>query len=182
MSVAALIISVIALLVSAGQWILNGPWIVISSRSGIVVDQPDHPECLVLIANNRGRLPATIHQWGWLIKGTLHGPAAWSLGPSLPHRLEGHDEARWMLDYKEAQGWLAQNFPTTRHYWDLVPFVRLGMRSRFIKGRRSVLRIWEVGQFGPDPATSQWWKRFSPWHTPAQGRHGTGWMRKQRLP
>jgi len=63
MSVAALIISIVALLVSTGQWILNGPWIVIGSRSGIVANQLDHPECLILIANNRGRLPATIHQW-----------------------------------------------------------------------------------------------------------------------
>jgi len=84
-----------------------------------------------------------------------------------------------MLDYTEAQAWLALNFPVERHYWDLVPFVRLGMRSRFIKGRRSVLRIWQPGHIGPDPATSQWWKRYSPWHMQAQGRHGTGWSQKQ---
>jgi hypothetical protein len=181
MSLAALIISIIALAVSVGTWVLNGPWIVVKGRSGHVPEQPDHPEIMVLVANNWGRLPATIQQWGWIIKGTLFGPNAWTSGPPVPHRLEGHDEVRWGLDYGEAQAYLAQNFPRARHYWDLVPFVRLGTRSRFIHGR-DTLRVWEAGHFGPDPSTSQWWKRFSPWHTEAQGRHGSGWMRKHRKP
>jgi len=181
MSLAALIMSVIALAVSIGQWVLNGPWIVVRGQSGHVAAQPDHPEVLLLIANNRGRLPATIHQWGWLIKGTLFGPNAWTSGPPLSHRLEGHDEVRWSTDYREAQAYLAQNFPRTQHYWDLVPYVRLGTRSRFLTGG-PVLRIWEPGHFGHDPARSEWWKRFSPWHTRAQGRHGTGWITRQRKP
>src|SRR5258708_21913151 len=75
--------------------------------------------------------------------------------------------------YYEPQASLAQSFPrTTKHYWDLVPFVRLSGTGKFKYGR-DVLRIWEPGQFGPDPRHSQWWKRFSPWHSQAQNpRHG----------
>jgi hypothetical protein len=136
---------------------------------------------LFLIAHNWGRIPATIHQWGWLIKGTDFGPTGWTSGPELKYRLDGRDEVLWGLDYREAQANLLQNHPNSRHYWDLVPFVRLGLRSRFIRGRE-VFRVWETGHFGPDPSRSQWWKQFSPWHMEAQGRHGTGWTRKQRRP
>lgn len=177
----AIIISVVALGASIGQWFLNGPWVALRSRSGIVMGQPVHPEVVMLIAHNRGRGAAWIQQWGWLIRGTLHGPGGWTDGPALPYRLDGNAEVSWMLDYKEAQQNLTQNFPQTKHYWDLVPFVRLGSSPRFRTGR-TTMRIWEAGHFGPDPATSQWWRRFSPWHMAATNRHGTGWIKRPRLP
>jgi len=89
MSLAALIISMIALVVSVGQWILNGPWLVIGSRSA----ETGGRVCLILIAHNHGRLSATVRQWGWLIQGTLFSPIGWTSGPDLPRPIEGHDEA-----------------------------------------------------------------------------------------
>jgi hypothetical protein len=182
-SLVAIVISIFALVISVIQWFLSGAWVTIRSRSGIVVDQPEHPEVIILVANNRGRTATWIEQWGWVVKGTLHGPIGWTSGPTLAYRLDGYAEARWMMDYREARQSLMQNHPRPQlHYWDLVPYVRPGSSSAFKYGR-SVMRIWEDGQpVGPDPATSQWWKRFSPWHVRSSGRHGTGWMRRQHLP
>lgn len=127
-----------------------------------------------------------MQQWGWVIKGTLYGPTGWTSGPTLPHKLEGGAEARWMMDYNEAQQNLTQNYKRPQHYWDLVPFVRLGSGKRFrYGGSGTILRIWEPGTVvGQNPIFARWpvrfWIRFSPWHEPSQTRHGTGWQRKQR--
>jgi len=169
---------------SVAQFVLSGPWITVETQSGVVVDQPQHPECLVVTARNSGRMAATVEQWGFVIKGTLHGPTGWTNGTALPYRLEPHGApGRWILDYHEARASLVQNYPRkTSHFWDLVPYVRVSGTGKFKYGR-NVLRIWEPGHFGPDPRHSQWWKRFSPWHSQAQNpRHGIGWIRKQRLP
>lgn len=167
------------------QFFLSGPRITIHATSALIVDQPQHPECLVVTARNSGRMGATVEQWGFVIKGTLHGPTGWTSGTALPYRLEPHGApAHWILDYHDAQASLAKNFPraTTKHYWDLVPFVRVSGTGKFKYGQ-DLLRIWEPGHFGRDPRHSQWWKRFSPWHTHAMNqRHGLGWIRKQRLP
>jgi hypothetical protein len=181
-SIIAIVLSVVALAFSVAQWFLTGAWVTIRSRSGIVDGQPDHPEVIMLVANNRGRAAAWIEQWGWVIKGTLHGPTGWTSGPTLAHRLDGYAEARWTMDYREARQSLMLNFPRPQlHYWDLVPYVRLGSSPR-LKNGHSVMRIWEQGHFGPDPNISQWWRRFSPWHTRMSGRHGEGWMPRQRMP
>jgi hypothetical protein len=167
------------------QFFLSGPWITVECQSAMIANQPQHPECLIVRARNRGRSGATVEQWGFVIKGTLHGPTGWSSGSPLPYRLEPNGApGSWMLDYKEARANLEQNYPrrTEKHYWDLVPFVRLSATGKLKFGRES-LRIWEPGYFGPDPRHSQWWKRYSPWHWAAQNvRHGTGWIRKRRLP
>jgi len=59
---------------SVAQFVLSGPWITVETQSGVVIDQPQHPECLVVTARNSGRTGATVEQWGFVIKGTLHGP------------------------------------------------------------------------------------------------------------
>ncbi len=122
---------------SVAQFVLSGPWITVETQSGVVVDQPQHPECLVVTARNSGRMAATVEQWGFVIKGTLHGPTGWTNGTALPYRLEPHGApGRWILDYHEARASLVQNYPRkTSHFWDLVPYVRVSGTGKFKYGR-----------------------------------------------
>jgi hypothetical protein len=181
LSILALVVSLSALLWQFVSWRLSGPRVRADSLSGIALGQPDHPEVLVLIVNSRGRLPITVQQWGFVIKGTLQAPTGWTSGPELPHRMEPDSEARWMLDYREARQWLRQNYPSQRRYRDLVPFVRRG-GGKWVYGGK-VVRIWEEGSpLGPDPRISGWWRRFLPGYQPIQTRHGTGWDRLPRQP
>jgi hypothetical protein len=180
LAILALAVSLSALVWQFVSWRLSGPRIGTDTLSGMVIGE-QHPEVLVLVVNSRGRLPITIYQWGFLIKGTLLAPPGWTNGPELPHRLEPDSEARWVLDYREARQWLRQNYPSPRHYRDLVPAVRRGGSSRWIYGR-SVLRIWEEGHTGPAARIGTWWRRFLPGHQRVETRHGYGWVMRPRLP
>jgi hypothetical protein len=161
------------------SWVWAGPRIRVTSFSGIVAGQPQHPEALFLVASNRGRMPATIDQWGFIIKGSLHGVAAWMSSPEVPHRLEPYTQVRWQQDFRETRVMLTQGYPTARRHWDLVPYVRVGDQWSY---GRAVLRVWEEGQFGPDPRISKFWRRFLPRAIRGQTRHGTGWIREPRIP
>lgn len=187
MSLSTLILSILALVVSVTalgwqfvSWWKSGPAVGTDTLSGMVIDQPEHPEVLILVVNSRGRLPITVEQWGFVIKDTLYGPAGWTSGPEVPHRMEPDLEARWVLDYREARQWLSQNYPNERHYWDLVPYVRRGSGKR-VYGRK-VVRIWEQGHYGRDPRISAWWRRFLPGHERVKTRHGEGWERLPKRP
>lgn len=65
------------------------------------------------------------------------------------------------------QQWLQQNYPSPRHYRDLVPAIRRG-GGQWVYAKRTVLRIWEEGHIGPDPrigalvATLLAWLRRDP--------------------
>jgi hypothetical protein len=183
LSVVAITVSVVGLIATYIQWLLNGARVVVRAGSGVAAGQLAHPEVLLVLANNSGRTAAWIEQWGFVVKGTNHGPTAWQDGPAVPYRLEGYAEVRWQLDYQEARQNLAANYPNPKSQcWDLVPYVRLGSGDRFIHGR-TVLRVWQPGHSGRDPRHSQWWKRWSPWHEEVSfARHGSGWARKTRLP
>lgn len=180
LSILALLVSLSALAWQFLSWRLSGPRVRVDWLSSMMVGEPDHPEVLVLIVNSRGRLPITVQQWGFVIKGTLQALTGWTSGPALPHRMEPDSEARWILDYREARQSLSQNYPSQRHYRDLVPLVRRG-DGKWVYGRK-VLRIWEEGHIGPDPRISGWWRRFLPGHQRIQTRHGTGWDRLPRQP
>lgn len=181
----ALAVSCLALGVSLGglvwqvvAWFWTGPRIRVSSLSGIAVDQPDHPEILVLVVSNRGRMPATIDQWDFVAKSTLYGVQAWKSGPADPYKLEPYTEARWQQDEGETRQLLVQNnLPSYAHRWDMVPAIRIG--EDWIYGKAPI-RIWEPGHFGPDPRIHKPWRRFMPRMIAVQTRHGTGWQRAPR--
>ncbi|MGW6009696.1 hypothetical protein [Streptomyces sp. NPDC055210] len=101
-SLAALAISIIALIWQFITWLRNGPVIHVMTHYAIpVVDgEMSNSQYLSVSATNRGRAPATITSWGLLLPGgrtTVSASAPLPGVEPLPFRLDPYAESSWYI-------------------------------------------------------------------------------------
>lgn len=128
MALAALIVSVLALLVAAASlvwqvtsWRRSGPRVKVETANSFPVfdrldggrDLGDHH--VEVKAYNRGRAPVTLTAWGLQLPGgrtAISRGTAWSA--PMPHRLEPGAEAGWHLPADEVRAVCAEQGVTFR--------------------------------------------------------------------
>ncbi|MFJ9749668.1 hypothetical protein [Streptomyces chartreusis] len=105
-SLAALAVSIVALMWQFISWLRNGPVIKVRSHNAIPVVRGSigDRQYLSVSATNRGRASATITQWGLLLPGGMTTASDSAPLPGvepLPYRLDPYADASWYIAQEE---------------------------------------------------------------------------------
>jgi hypothetical protein len=133
-AVAGVLLGALSLGWQAATFFLSGPRVRVRLRAGlfgpggVVVGKPEAvlvgdqrkrlehegftEPVLAVTAVNGGRLPTTINSWGIVVGGGVTLREFDAHGPSLPHRLEPHEEATWYASAANAMAAVAASAAT----------------------------------------------------------------------
>ena len=104
----ALGISLAAVVASGIRWLLDGAWMWVDALVAEVVGlEGGGRHCLIIQVRNRGRGPATIDQWEFILpdnRFTVGGE--WRHGPEIPYRLRAGAGSRGCATTRRREpGW-----------------------------------------------------------------------------
>jgi hypothetical protein len=125
LSTLALVLSIVSVVVTIELWRRSGPRIKVDWKYHYPMYGGNMgPAHIGVTATNKGRGAATISSWGLRVRGEdsrlVDIPPTPGLLP-LPHRIEPHDSASWMMPCAN----IARTMAPRGGGWTLHPFVTL---------------------------------------------------------